>query len=81
MGGVRDELRQLIQVLSEEEAVKTMDFVRQLHGRAGPRGVFDLLAASPAIRIRTPAPGGFPSVRPVRGTGAPASRLLIEDRR
>jgi hypothetical protein len=66
--------------LSEEEAVKTMDFVQQLHGRAGPQGVFDLLAASPAIRIRT-LPGGFPSVRPVRGTGAPASRLLIEDRR
>jgi hypothetical protein len=81
MGGVKDELRQFVEVLSEEEAMKTVDFVRQLRGRASRKSALDLLQESPAIRIPTPAPGGFPSVRPVRGTGTPASRLLIEDRR
>jgi hypothetical protein len=80
MAHVNDELRRSIEELSEEQAMKAMDFVRQLRGSPQFNGVFELLCADPAIRVPTET-RGFSLVRAIRGTGEPASRLLIEDRR
>ena len=81
MGSVKDVLRQSIEKLTEKDARKTMEYVQRLGRRAGPAGVWDLLSENPTIRIPADGPGGFPPFRPIEGTGAPASRLLIEDRR
>lgn len=81
MASIKDELRHLIERLTDEEAIKIMDFARQSPGPADSNSILELLAKNPAVRIPTLRDGGFKPFHPVSGTGVPASRRLIEDRR
>ena len=81
MASAKDELRRFIEGLNEEDAIKTIGFVRQLIGLPNGNSVLEMLAANPAVRF-TPVTGErLEPFHAIRGTGVPASRLLIEDRR
>ncbi len=81
MPSAKDELRRFIDGLNEEDAIRTIGFVRQLIGFSDGNGVLELLAANPAVRITSATGGRLEPFHPIGGTGVTASRLLIEDRR
>ena len=69
MGSVKEALREAI------------DFVRQLRRPPAEINLLELLAANPAVRVPPAGVGPFAPVRPAKGSGELASRLLLRDRR
>ena len=74
-------LRDTVASLSEAEAGKALEYIRWLRGEKPDRALADLLADDPAIRVPATPYARLPAVEPIRGTGVPASELLVRDRR
>ncbi|MBM4033979.1 MAG: hypothetical protein FJ291_19680 [Planctomycetes bacterium] len=81
MSAIRESLSESLRTLSDDEARQALEFVQAL--RRGPRlaELRGRLAGRPGYRLPSPDHKGFPSVAPAPTTGAPASELLIRDRR
>jgi len=82
MSLVKESLYSVIEVLSDDEARRVLELIRQL--RKKERGVsrtMKRLAVEPSFEMPAKAYRPFRSVEPARGTGIAASRLLVEDRR
>ena len=81
MSPVKKTLRQAIESLSDEEARKLLEFANALRVPATASRLRQLFGGDPAFELPPEDSSGFPPVKPVRGTGIPASQLLIRDRR
>ncbi len=75
MASSRETLRETVGLLSESDAAKALDYIRRL--RAEPV----LIASDPSIHLPDEPFAPLPPVQPVRGSGPPASEILIRDRR
>jgi hypothetical protein len=81
MPSASEVLRETLASLSEADAAKALDYIRQLRGQDPNRALRDLLAGDPAIHLPDRPFAPLPPVEPVRGAGLPASELLVQDRR
>ena len=81
MSSAWETLRETVASLSEAEAARALDYIRRLRGAETNRPLAALLAADPSIHLPVRRFAPLPPVVPVRGSGIPASALLIRDRR
>lgn len=81
MSSAWETLRETVASLSEAEAAGALDYIRRLRGAETNRPLAALLAGDPSIRLPDRPFAPLPPVEPVRGSGIPASDLLIRDRR
>lgn len=81
MGSIKEDLRTTVEALSDSEAAQAMELIRHLQARASLQRTLELLARNPAMQVPFVSRRGLPQVRPIRGEGVPASKLLTEDRR
>jgi hypothetical protein len=81
MGSAWETLRETVASLSETEAVQALDYIRRLRGAETNRPLAALLADDPSIRLPDRPFDPLPPLEPARGSGIPASELLIRDRR
>ncbi len=78
MLSAKESLIQAVNGLNEEEASQVLRFIQSLASvRAGS---VEYLAQDPLFEVPED-PVSPENVTPIRGSGIPASRLLIEDRR
>jgi len=81
MASPRQELLDRISTLTDEEARRTIVFVDGLRGDDDTARLRRLLAGDPAFRVPASGTPRFREVKPARGKGQPASKLLVADRR
>jgi len=81
MASAKDTLRQTVETLSEGEALSALAYLRRLRSQSGHAALFERWAAIPELRLPENPDAVFPPVEPAKGTGIPASELLIQDRR
>lgn len=81
MSSVKERLRNMIELLSDEEARQILEFIQRLRRKSDVSPILKRLASDPAFKIPSEGSKGFRVVEPIRGKGVPASRLLVEDRR
>lgn len=77
-------LRNMIELLSEEESQQLLEFAQRLQkGKQGNDVPLTIrrLASDPAFKVPAGGCGVFRDVMPIQGRGIAASRLLVEDRR
>lgn len=81
MSSLKQDLYATIDLLTDEEASQTLRFVAELKVRRILDKTPDSLGDDSAFRLPLSIHRAFSSIDPVRGSGADASRMLIEDRR
>lgn len=81
MSSVKDSLRNTIELLNEEEARQTLEFVQRLKKEGSASLTMRQLATDPTFKIPSGGCGSFSVVEPIQGKGVAASILLVEDRR
>ncbi len=81
MNAIKESLWRAIEALSDEEAAEALRLIRDLRERHMCMSVLRRLAQDPTFTVPQDMVGGFRSIVPVQGKGAPASSLLIQDRR
>lgn len=79
MSAVKESLRETIELLSEEEALQTLEFAQRLR-ESSTSDSFRRLASDPTFKIPARAVSKRPA-SPIKGKGIPASQLLVEERR
>jgi hypothetical protein len=80
MKALKKSLHHTIDHLSEAEARQVLNYAKQLHDDIDTVALMKGLSHDPAFAIPSRATRAYRRVNPVRGKGAPASRLLIKDR-
>jgi hypothetical protein len=81
MSSAKESLRNVIDLLSDEEARQTLAFIQRLQRKKEFSKILSRLASDPAFQVPSQALGGFHKVEALHGKGTSASRLLVEDRR
>ena len=81
MSPIKESRRQAIESLSDEEACKLLELANALRVPATASRLRQLFGGDPTFELPPEDSSGFPPVKPVRGKGIPASKLLIRDRR
>jgi hypothetical protein len=81
MLSVKESLRATVDSINDEEALRVLAFIEQM--RKHPVGSVTLkrMAGDPTFKVPPRKLGGFAKIDPMEGKGAPASQLLLEDRR
>ena len=74
-------LRETVASLSESEAAKALEYIQRLRDGTRDRELVNLLGGDPAIRLPVEPFVPLPPVKAVKGTGIPASEMLIGNRR
>lgn len=77
----KEMLYQKIQDLTEEEARRVLDVVFVVKETKSKEELWERLSRIPGIRVPEGGFKRFSDFEPVKGTGIPASELLIQDRR
>ena len=78
---IKESLYTVIEQLSDEEAREILEYTAQLKEKREDTGILKRLEGDPAFRIPASDSGPFPKVKPVKGKGIPASKLLVRDRK
>jgi|GEM_PF-7132086 hypothetical protein len=81
MTSAKETLRSAIELLSESEAQEVAKIVRALQKRRGMSPTLARLAADPLFSVPVATLGQFSPGHAARGTGAAASKRLVQDRR
>jgi hypothetical protein len=81
MASTRDTLRSSIDLLTESEAREVAALTQTLYKRRGVSPTLARLAADPLFAVPSPVPPRFAERVAAKGSGAPASQLLVQDRR
>ena len=81
MGNACETLREIVTTLSEAEASNTIEYIAQLRAEQPDPILADLFAGAPYIHVPNKPFERLPPVEPIRGSGIPASELLVRDRR
>jgi hypothetical protein len=80
MSCTKETLHEAVNSLTDEQAQEALEFVQILRSRADMARLHRVLGHNPAIRVPTKPFSGYRRVEPVKGTGIPASELLIRER-
>lgn len=81
MSSVKESLRDMIELLNDEEARQILELVQHLQKRNDVSLTLRRLARDPSFKVPSEGSGAFRHVEPVQGKGIAASRLLVESRR
>jgi hypothetical protein len=81
MLSVKESLRTTVDSISDEEALRVLSFIEQMRKHPVRSSTLKRLASDPMFKVPPRKLGAFAKVDPMEGKGAPASRLLVEDRR
>lgn len=81
MSCAKETLQDAVSSLTDEQAQEALEFIRILRDRAEMTRLHRVLGHNRAIRVPTKPFSGYRRVEPVKGTGTPASELLIRERR
>ena len=81
MLSAKDSLRTTVDSISDEEALRVLTFIEQMRKHPARSFTLKRLAADPTFKVPPRKLGAFAKVDPLEGKGAPASQLLLEDRR
>jgi hypothetical protein len=81
MLSVKESLRSTVDSISDEEALRVLTFIEQMRKHPGRSLTLKRLAGDSTFKVPPRKLGAFAKVDPVEGNGAPASQLLLEDRR
>ena len=81
MNAVKKSLHNTIGHLSDPEARQVLNYTKQLRDTIDVASLMKGLSLDPAFTVPSHGPRSYKQVKPVRGKGTPASRLLIKDRR
>ena len=81
MSSVKQSLRETIEQLSDEESRQVLEFAQSLRKKNDTSLTLKRLASDPCFKIPSEKAKGFHIVKPMRGKGIAASRLLVENRR
>ncbi len=81
MFSVKESLRTTVDSISDEEALRVLSFIEQMRKYPVRSSTLKRLAGDPTFKVPPCKLGAFAKVDPMEGKGAPASRLLVEDRR
>ena len=76
----KEMLYEKIQDMTEEEARQVLDMVEQVKQPDSKEALWERLSKIPGIKVPEGGFQPFDDFEPVKGTGIPASQLLIEDR-
>jgi hypothetical protein len=77
----KDEVREALERLTDEEAAEMLALIRTIERRREKERLYRHLAQYSTFRVPDSADREFRRVEPAPVTGRPASELLIEDRR
>lgn len=81
MSSAKESLHNTIELLNDEEARQILEFVQRIRKKSDVSLTLERLASDPTFKIPSEGVGVFRVIKPIRGKGIPASRLLMEDRR
>lgn len=81
MSTARETLRETVGSLTEAEAAKALEDIQRPRGVARNRDLAALLGDDPAFRLPDEPAIPPPAVEPAAGTGIPASKTLVRNRR
>jgi len=81
MLSVKESLRSTVELISDEEALRVLTFIEQIRKHPVRSATLKRLAGDPTFKVPPRKAGAFARVDPVEGKGAPASHMLLEDRR
>ncbi|HSE83323.1 MAG TPA: hypothetical protein VLB01_02095 [Thermodesulfobacteriota bacterium] len=81
MSSVKESLRKTIELLSDGESRQVLEFAQSLRKKSDISLTLKRLTSDPSFKIPSEEGRGFHIVKPVRGRGIAASRLLVENRR
>jgi len=81
MATIREKLRDEVERLTEQEAEEALRIIRSLYHRRDLAPILRRLAGDPTFIVPENIGRPFHKVTPAKGTGRPASELLVEDRR
>lgn len=81
MNSVRETLRSTVASLTDAEATKALDFIKRLRDGHPEPTLAELLADEPAILVPPEPFMPLSALEAIEGSGAPASELLVRDRR
>jgi hypothetical protein len=77
----KDEVREALERLTDDEAAEMLALVRKIERRRERERIFEQLRGIPTFRVPDPGAPDFRRVVPIDAPGKPASEMLIEDRR
>ena len=81
MSAIKERLHDTIEALSDKEAEEALRLILSLQRKDEVPLTLLRLAQDPTFRVPLGKVRRFRSIKPIEGSGIPASRLLIEDRR
>ena len=81
MFSVKESLRTTTDSISAEEALRVLSLIEQMRKHLVRSLTLKRLASDPTFKVPPRKLGAFVKVDPMEGKGAPASRLLVAERR
>lgn len=81
MNAVKEKLRKTIDLLSDKEARQIFEFTRRLREKSAVTQTLKALAYDTTFTVPSASSTKCRAVRPIKGKGILASRLLVMDRR
>ena len=81
MSSAKDMLRQAIEALTEDQARQVLGFIHGFRRKSDLERIRKAVGNDPAIELPAHEPPEHQPFDPVKGTGIPASKLLVNDRR
>lgn len=80
MSSIKESLHNTIELLSDQEARRVLEFAQCLWKKSDVSLTLKRLASDPTFKVPAEGVGAFHVVVPIQSKGIPASRLLVEDR-
>jgi hypothetical protein len=81
MASTREQVREALEQMSDDEAPELLALIRTIEHRRNNARVFDKLRGDPTFRVPAPDAPPFRHFEPIKASGKPASEMLVEDRR
>jgi hypothetical protein len=81
MGTAKEQLREALDRLTEDEAAEMLARVQEIERRRNHASVFEKLRGDPGFRLPDPDALPFRHFEPITVEGKPLSEMIIEDRR
>ena len=81
MLSVKESLRTTVDKISDEEALRVLTFIEQMRKHPVRSLTLKRLAGDSTFKVPPRKLGAFAEVEPMEGKGAPASHMLLEERR
>lgn len=81
MSSVKESLYKAVELLSDEESQRVLEFTQSLQRKSNISQTLKRLEKNSNFRLPSEGVADFGTVNPVKGKGIAASKLLVENRR